>query len=277
MFYRLKGPFLASYYAIFAYKLNTLIGLFTQLVSFFIQYYLWLAVFKSHQGDFFGLEQGQYLTYICGGLLIGQLTQHGTDRALSMAIRTGDVIFNLVRPLNIVLQMFAAALGRQAAMGYTLLPLLVVFLIYVDLTTLNAAQLGYFTISLGLAFVLSFQVSFLFGLIAFYTTNTWGLYLLRMNLFPILSGQIIAVSMLAGIAQTGEGLLSMVSGIFYWLAYATPLQATFFTPSSILSGMMVGQEMWLHMGLQVCWILLLLVLSSRLFNNLISKFNIQGA
>jgi len=34
MFYRLKGPFLVSYYAIFAYKLNTLMGLFTQLVSF---------------------------------------------------------------------------------------------------------------------------------------------------------------------------------------------------------------------------------------------------
>jgi len=40
------------------------------------------------------------LTYICGGLLIGQLTQHGTDRTLSMAIGTGDVVFNPVRPLK---------------------------------------------------------------------------------------------------------------------------------------------------------------------------------
>ena len=171
MLYAARGPFLASYLEVFAYKLNTLIGLFTQLVSFFIQYYLWSAVFNSNEGDFFGIDQAQYLTYICGGLLIGQLTQHGTDRTLSVSIRTGDVIFNLVRPVSFVLQMFSEALGRQAAMAYTLVPLLIVFLIYVDLDTINASQLLYFSVTMVLAFILSFQVSILFGLIAFRILN----------------------------------------------------------------------------------------------------------
>jgi len=136
-----------------------------------------------------------------------------------------------------------------------------------------------------LAFILSFQISVLYGLLALWTTNTWGLYLLRSNLFPVLSGQVIALGLLYQVFTQGistdfggySGLLENIAQTFYWLAYSLPLQAIYYTPSGIVSGLINGSEVWSHLLIQLVWIIAIACLIQPAINRLSRKLDIQGA
>jgi len=279
------GYLKASYHEAFAYKFNMFIGFFSNLVSFLIQYYLWRAVFEASDGSFYGIEQHQYLIYIAAGLLLNQLTTHTADERLSIGIRTGDIVFDLLRPLQLAKQLWYHTLGNHLGRAYALIPVFPVLFLYIDVSSLPIAQLLYFGCSLVLAFILSFQISVLYGLLALWTTNTWGLYLLRSNLFPVLSGQVIALGLLYQVFTQGistdfggySGLLENIAQTFYWLAYSLPLQAIYYTPSGIVSGLINGSEVWSHLLIQLVWIIAIACLIQPAINRLSRKLDIQGA
>ena len=268
----------ASYAETFAYKFNLFIGFFSNLVTFLIQYYLWKAVFVAGGGQFYGFEQQAYLFYIAAGLVLNQLTTHDADRRLSTGIRTGDIVFEFLKPIKLIHKLWSHTLGTHLGKSYALLPVIPVLFWFVDASVVELSRSLLFLVSLVFAFVLSFQISMLFGLLALWTTNTWGLFLLRHNLFPILSGQIIAIPVLQQIAtESTNPLLAALTHGFAQVAYWLPLQATYFTPSGILSGLIAVDNIGFHLAIQVLWMLILGVLLTPIMNRLSQYVTIQGA
>ncbi|WP_445374647.1 ABC transporter permease [Photorhabdus tasmaniensis] len=261
----------------FAYKANACIGIFNSIIFFLIQYYMWRAVFDSANGVFHDITEEKYIMYLFSGILISQVTNHTVDRKLFLDIKTGNIAFRLLKPLGLVKQLFLSALGRQIGLVLSFVPLLIIISHYFLLSFCLSSNLYYFIISTILALILSFQISFLFGLLAFYTTNTWGLYLLRLNLFPILSGQIIAISVLKSMSENLDGLLAGIAGCLYAISYITPLQSTFNTPSGIASEIIQGNAVLFHIFLQIFWIFLIGIFVNRIELTLLRTYEIQGS
>ena len=210
--------------------------------------------------------------------MLDQLTTHDVDRRLSTGIRTGDIVFEFLKPIKLIHKLWSHTLGTHLGKSYALLPVIPVLYWFVDASVVELSRSLLFLVSLVFAFVLSFQISMLFGLLALWTTNTWGLYLLRHNLFPILSGQIIAIPVLQQIAtESTNPLLAALTHGFAQVAYWLPLQATYFTPSGILSGLIAVDNIGFHLAIQVLWMLILGVLLTPIMNRLSQYVTIQGA
>ncbi|WP_196161684.1 ABC-2 family transporter protein [Reinekea sp. G2M2-21] len=278
---RALGFLKSSYHSVFAYRFDVFIGLFNNLVVFTIQYYLWKAVFKSSNGSFLGISEANYILYIGFGLLLGQITSNNIDRRIAKGVRTGNIIFDLMRPAKFELQMFFHTCGELLARSFGLVPILVVLFFVVDLESIDLLRLGLFIPSAIFAVVISFQVNLLWGLLSFKTRNAWGLHLLKVNLFPLLSGQIVAFTVLHSVYEgVGEGLISQFVGDLsvglYWLSYCLPLQAIYFTPSGLLSGLLSWEQVYPHILLQLFWIAILYLTTRYSVHRLINSFEVQG-
>ncbi|GAD90019.1 hypothetical protein VHA01S_031_00310 [Vibrio halioticoli NBRC 102217] len=275
------GYLVSAHHMIFAYKMNVLLGLFNNVVALLVQYFLWRAIFASNSGEFYGFEESQYLGFIGAVIFIKQFTTQGTDRRLAELIRTGDLVFKLTKPHGLIFQCFFEALGELSARLYGLVLITLLVLVLVG-DWLWTSQLPLFGVSLVLAFIISFQISVIYGSLALWTTNAWGLYLLRRNLFPLLSGQVIALPLLRQLGAseptnvTGE-LVASGSSVLYHIAIYSPFQAVYQIPANILIQMSPDSGIYSSLLIQLGWIVLLSLISSPFIQHILKSFNIQGA
>ncbi|MEZ8656722.1 ABC transporter permease [Vibrio splendidus] len=259
----------------FAYKFDSFVSVFNTLLFFSIQYYIWVGIFKSTDGDFFGVSQESYIIYLVMGIMISQANNHSVDRWISSSIKRGEVVFLLLKPLSLFKYYFSMSLGRQMALFITLVPLFL-FVSYF----FSISHSVYFTYKYFVSFILSilinFNILFLFGVLAFFTTNTWGLYLFRLNILPLVSGQLIALNVLQEMATQYTGFMGVLTNTLYNLSYMLPFQAIYFTPNAIASNMIDGQSVKNHLLLQVIWLIITSLLVAKSQKIAIRRYDVLG-
>ena len=104
----------ASFRQYSTYRMATAAGVFTNTIFGFIRASIMLAAIGTAGGELSGYDALQAATYVwLGQALLAPIEVFGT-RELALRIRQGDVAIDLLRPVDLLGQLYAAKLGRSA-------------------------------------------------------------------------------------------------------------------------------------------------------------------
>lgn len=254
---------LAAMHRSIAYRNSLLINLLTGLVFVAVLYYLWETVFgASPVVEQFTWERMR--TYLLVAYGVNTLLSFYSEARMFQTIRTGEVAVDLLRPLDFQTAQLAQASGAAVVEGvigvFSTAVLGVLIFVMSGPASLTAALL--FPISVALGFLVKFHLSFLTGLLCFWTMNSVGLLWARGAVTNIFSGAVIPLSFFPGWLHT--------------VAVLAPFQAVVYLPVSIYLGDLSGGAVWQALALQASWAVALWLLARVLWRPSIRALTIQG-
>ena len=227
-----------------AYRLTTLFTIALTFIWVLILYYLWKAAFSS-RSVVAGFSWDEMRTYVVLAYAINALVGWRVGAQMMATIRTGDVVAELVRPLNYCGAQIARAVGYAVIEGALSLALtLTVGLLFLDIRPpASPAMAALFLVSLLLGFFTKALIVFSVSLLTFWTLNGVGLMWSQQAVLQVLSGTIVPVALLPG-----------------WLGVAAeilPMRGIVSTPLLLYLGKLDSGEIVQLMGLQAGWLVLL--------------------
>lgn len=267
---RLHGVYFAvaagSFRRYATYRVATAAGVFTNTVFGFILAYTFLALWSERPG-LGGYDQAQALTFVWIGqamLAAAALIGGGFQDELQERIRTGDVVIDLYRPVDLQLWWLTADLGRAAfhLLGRGVVPMVVAaFFFELALPSSPSAWLA-FLVSVTLGIVVGFSLRYLFALSAFWLLDGTGLSLLSVLLSMFFSGMLLP--------------LTVFPGVFGEVVRLLPWAATMQVPADVLLGEYRGSEVLGAFGFQAVWAVALLAAGRALQSLATRKVVVQG-
>ena len=245
------------------YRANLFFGLISPLVIIFVVRALWTALYAgspSHNG----IPIEVTLTYAVITRAIYPLFPNSLISYLNGRVRSGNIIFDISRPISLPTQLFALELGRSlAALLTRSIPLVIFAAIISDFSLASTVfPITVFALTLCGGFIISYQVDFAFALVAFWVTNAGGLRFLKWSMSDILSGAYIP--------------LWFFPPAFVGVVRLLPFRAVFFTPISILVGETQRSDYLGEILHQVIWIVILGVATAVLYRALVQRLQVQG-
>lgn len=272
----------------YTYRFKALMWSFSTLFNMLVQYYLWKSVYLELNGTFMGVAQNNYLTYISFGVVFYNITSCMENMNIAEDIKTGSISMNLSKPLNYKMMVFFRHIGSKMGEAIGLVPLVVVAFVLTGCKSMSLLGVFFFGVSTVLAIILFFLFSYLMGILTFWTTNYWGLQFFANSIMGLFSGQLVAISFYIELGKGTEFVTSSLSFLHHpgfmmcfkilgKIAYCLPFQSMYYTPMSILSGI-IGKpsDILFHIFLQFFWIVCLNALIHILWNKAQKKITIYG-
>lgn len=248
------------------YRIATAAGVFTNIVFGFVLAYTFGALWseRPHLG---GYDQAQALTFVWIGqamLAAAALIGGGFQEELQERIRTGDVVVDLYRPVDLQLWWLAADLGRAAfhLLGRGVVPMVVGALFFELALPTSPLTWIAFLASVTLAVVTGFGLRYLFALSAFWLLDGSGLNMLSALLSMFFSGMLLP--------------LTVFPGVFGEVVRLLPWAATLQVPADVLLGEYEGAGLLSAFGFQAGWAVALLAAGRGLQSLATRKVVVQG-
>lgn len=257
------------------YKITILLNIVSSIVFITISYYIWSSVLLAKNQNAGALNAT--LSYVVALTILNKVIGNNSELDIGKKIVTGDIATDLVRPVNFFFQMLFTKLGVVAVRFlFSVLPLVFIalFIFNIRFTADFDAVLG-FSISVCLSFLLVYIFDFLVALVSFFSTQVFGISLLKTTLIEILAGITIP--------------LSFYPLTLRRLFIELPFRSMYCIPIEILTGLKLPQShlnMFFHRYLssniaclileQAVWILLLGMLTGRGWQRAKMRLSIQG-
>ena len=231
------------------YRQAILAACFTNTTFGFLRCFILLAAYRATGHALAGYAPDRLATFVwLGQGLIGVVLLWG-PLEYAERIRTGDVVADLLRPVDVVWQQLAGDLGRAGLAALTRFgfPLAVGALFFDLYAPRRAATYPLFALSVGLGVVVSFGCRFLVNAAAYWLLDARG---------PLMVWQ-VATTALCGLAFP---LRFLPSGVVTVLTVATPFPSIMQIPLDVVTER-VGPGAQLRLvAVQVAWAAGVLVL-----------------
>ena len=174
------------------YRLAALAGFATQIFWGFIRLMIFQAFYASAHHPM-PMSVSDTVTYIWLGQAFLLLVPWNMDKEMMSVIRTGNVAYELLRPLDCYWYWFAKAIAfRTAPVALRAIPLFILAVPFFGMgLPPDIASLGGFFITLLFAVILSSAMTVLINNSLFWTISGEGIYRLLPSFMMILSGLII--------------------------------------------------------------------------------------
>jgi ABC-2 type transport system permease protein len=245
-----------------AYTLWVWAALITQVLAMIVFVYFWRAVYAG-QSTLGGLTLTQTLNYILLARILSPLVETRLIFHFGFLVRQGQFAIEFTRPLDLQARYFAEGLAEVASYFIQRLPLFVIAALFFGLSLPSDPALWLaFGISLLLGYGVLFFFDWTFASFAFYSTETWGLSVVRVGAAAFFSGSLVPLSMMPEWLQT--------------VAAALPFAQALAVPLSFLSGIATLAEaprLWL---IQLTWLVGLWAVSRWFFSVASRKVTVQG-
>lgn len=245
-----------------AYKLWFWVEFLAQIMAMVIFVYFWRAVY-AETSHIAGLTLQQTLNYILLAQVLLPLLWNGLIFHIGYLIREGQIGVELLRPLDFQLRAYVENLSGLFFSLMLKIPLLLVAWAFLGLEMpSNPVVWGAFFVSLMLGHAVLFFFDYIFSCLAFYSTEVWGLAVLREGVATFFSGMLIPLVMMPGWLQS--------------IAHAMPFAQVIYVPVALLSGIIPleqAPQTWL---VQIAWMVGLGVLSRWVFAQAVKKVTVQG-
>ncbi len=238
---------------------NVLFGL---LIAYALAF-LWQALYSSNVVNS-EVTVEQMITYAVLGSVATTVLQTNTVFWADWRIRSGDVIFDVLRPINWQLTLFGdyfgTVLAQFVAVGIPIVLLSALFLDFLAPASVLAGLL--FIPSLFLGVVISFSIVFLILLLAFRFTQVGGIESAMRGFRPILTGALVPLWFFPDWLETSF--------------CALPFPDIAFTPLAIYVGEIEGSDIWFAVLRQLGWVVALSALGAWLAHRGMRKLSVQG-
>ena len=267
-FWRIYAPFgVLEWQWFFQYNAWFWVSLLRGVIGMVIMTAFWQAIYassvQSGQVTLEGLNLTTTLNYVILARAIGSANVPSVYFMIVQGIGKGELELELLRPIDFQLMHLSREL---AAWGLNFLRSLPALLIGVALfgARLPSDPTAYlaFLVTFILGGVVLYFFEFLLACLAFYTTEAYGLSVLRDGVALFLSGALIPLSFLPDIVATIAGL--------------TPFAQALYVPISFLSGVRDPSSLGSSVVTQLVSIAVLAVISRYVFSKSVRALTVQG-
>jgi len=222
------------------YRFDMAITLITAPISILVFYSLWSAIYKYSGVDVIrGFTLIQLISYYVLTWVIGIFSYSDIEDAISHQVRSGGITKELLKPLNYLVSNFFITIGhRSFAMFIEIIPVFAIGFIFFNIRT-SLTYLPFFLLSAIFAFILTYLLSALVGMTAFWLVQNRGIVKIKRVLINFLSGAVIP--------------LTFFPLWFQKLSYFLPFQYLTFIPINIWLGKYTLIQTIQFLGLQLLW------------------------
>ncbi len=245
-----------------AYNVWVWMEFVAQIITMTIFVYFWRAVYASTT-TLGGLNLQQTINYILLAQALAPLVETRLIFHFGFLIRSGALAVELVRPLDLQGRFYVENMAGLVLYMFQKLPLIVIAVLFFGLQIpLDPATWGAFLISVILGRSVLYFFDWIFACLAFYSTETWGLSVVRVGVATFFSGALVPLAMMPDWLQR--------------VAAAMPFAQALAVPVSLLSGITPvadAPRVWL---VQLIWLAAMFVLSRLVFDIAIRKITVQG-
>jgi ABC-2 type transport system permease protein len=245
------------------YRVATAAGASTNITFGFLRYYMLLAVAVSAGGSVAGYDAPKLATFVWASQGVMAVIAMGWTSEHAERIRSGDVVVDLLRPVDPVWHQLAVDVGRA---GFDLLtrftlPLAAGVLFFDLYEPRHLVTYPQFVLSVALAVVVSFACRFVVSCATYWLLDIRGPAILWMLLSGLLSGLYFPLRLLP------EPWVSVVT-------YGTPFPALIQTPLDILVER--TEHPWRMLLVQAGWAVAILALARHVQRRAERKLVVQG-
>lgn len=245
-----------------AYNLWVWMEFVVQIVAMTIFVFFWRAVYAG-SATIGGLTLQQTINYILLAQTLNPLIENRLIFRFGWLIREGYVAVELVRPVDFQARSYVEELTSLLIFLAQKIPLLLLaWLLFGLQLPADLAAWGCFLVSLLLGQALLFCFDWAFACLAFYSTETWGLSVVRVGVAAFFSGALLPLQMMPGWLRS--------------ITDALPFAQALYVPVAFLSGITRvadAPRIWL---IQLAWLAGLLILSRAAFALALKKVTVQG-
>ena len=246
-----------------AYRNSFIIGWMSNLAGILVSIFLWRVLFLEYS-SIQGYNWDQMILYALIVAMLNATLSFRTEMNLSEKILDGSIVSDLTKPIDFQNMSFFQALGESAIEGgISICIISVLAFLLTDLGAyLTLVNTLLFIVSLILAFILKFCLSYISGLMCFYTSNGYGVVYLRQVITDVFSGALLPLTFFPVWFQKLSGVL--------------PFQASVYLPTQIFLGRIGGMELLYTLLLQVGWVIVMWIFAKLFFNIAVKKITING-
>jgi ABC-2 type transport system permease protein len=272
-----RGPVatVRKYYKIFraslvermAYRSDFLLGTLLRFLPMITTILLWQAVYTgAGRTDLNGFRYREMIAY----LLLTNISRMfssmpGLAGGIARDIREGTLKRYLIQPVDLIGYLLSYRIAHKVAyIATSALPYGILFFIcrgffdgLPDATTLAA-----FAVSLVLAFLVGFFFEVSVGMVGFWFLEVTSLLYIVMTLNFFISGHMLPLDLLP---QPWAGLLK-----------ALPFQYMAYFPAVVFLGKIKGQELVLHLLLELAWAIIFVLLARGLYRLGLRRYSAFG-
>ncbi len=248
--------------AMFEYRASLLIWMLINVMPL-IMLAVWFSMAEG--GPIAGYTQSDFVSYYLLITFVRQMTNVWVIYELAYDIRHGDLSIKLLHPLNPLHEYLSTNLADKVSRFVVLIPLaLIAWLIFptihYDVTPLT---LLLFVPALATAWFIRFLSQYVFGLLAFWISDSTPLNDIWFALSEMLGGIIAPLALLP----------SGVTAIANWL----PFRFMFSFPAEILFGRLTPTDQVIGLATMVFWTVVVVLVYRWIWRKGIRQFSAFGA
>lgn len=241
-------------------------GIFFQLLNLLFQIFLlkviWTAIYLS-RGEANQFQLHSLIAYLTLANLQTWVLVPNVPSSLAQRVRTGEVAFDLARPISFLGQLFFQRVGTTLGFVPFVLLALPLSIFAGELSLPPSFAFGVlYVISLLLSFALVSLIGILIDLISFWTLEVTGVSLIYRSLNQIFAGMLIPIS--------------LFPPALHAIAIFLPFQAIAFLPVSIYLGTIPNNQTFGPIITQIIWIAVLYAIVRFIWYKAQRNFIIQG-
>ena len=244
------------------YRLEFFSMLFEIAIGIVLLYSLWSAIFAaSGSAVIEGFTFPMMITYISIVAILRVVNSMGTEGKVEGDIKMGNIATKLTKPVSYPLWRFSTETGHKISSA--LLTGVIGFVVAKIMFDIALPASPFFFVSVALGVIVSFLLSFIVAMWAFWTTGyIWGMRVVREVITEVLSGAIIPLAFFPGFMKS--------------VALALPFQAIINLPMSIYIGTISGWAIAGALLMQLSWIAGLIALAYAIWRISLRRVVVQG-
>lgn len=235
----------------------------SQLLFMTVLVYFWRAVYAASTGSLGGLTAEQTINYILIAQMLVPMVENRLISEFGFLLREGQIAIDLLRPFDFQMRYYVAELTGFFISVVLKLPLIAIAVVAFGLHLPgNLAQWGAFLLALSLGQAVLFFFDWIFASLAFFSTETWGLGVVRIAVATFFSGALVPLDLMPDWLEV--------------LAQALPFSQAVYEPVAILSGITPLPGIGQVYLIQLAWIAGLGLVSRWFFNLALRQVTVQG-
>ncbi len=243
------------------YRSTTVIRLLSSILMYFIQYSLWSALIKTENHA--GVSLNEMISFVAINLFVTMLTDTNIASQLEPSIRDGSVVMDFIRPINFRLYLFSSSLGTNTYnMLTSALPIIIVIFLLHELSFPSPLYTLMFVLSLLIGMLIIFELTYIFGLLAFFTQKAWYLNWYLDGFKTIFGGTVVP--------------LWFYPDILKQMSMFLPFRYVSFEPVNFFLQKTPIGEAWQVLFIGVVWIVILRLISTLIYHRIVNRIAING-
>lgn len=247
------------------YRFEFWLRVVSNFVWMFSSYWLWRVIYTQNAGAF-GISLQQMVTYALLSSIMNIIMRPGNYVAYQIAtkVKTGEIVMDILKPLDFHLHMLARSLGEVLFFAFTLgVPSFLVASLLLGMRLPSTPGGGLlFVLSLALGYGVLFSLNYLMGLLSVYTIDIRNIGWAYNAIVRFFSGSEIPLWLF-------PLFLSQVANFL-------PFRCIYAIPLTIYIGKLEPWEITGAVALQASWLIALVILGRLLWWRAHTQLTVQG-